>query len=94
MISVKNGRYKRHRLTQSSTFHFFGRDPKDVYDLDHNFDNHVRHSCSRCKASVYVKPPKETFDAVEGIIEHVLTRDGIFSRLGALSVKIDRPRES
>ena len=93
MISVKNGRYKRHRLTQSSTFHFFGRDPKDVYYLYHNDDNHVRHSCSRRKASVYVKPLKETFDAVEDINEHVLTRDGTFSRLGTLSVRIEYLRE-
>ena len=80
---MKNGKYKRHRLTPSSTFHFFGRNRKDVYYLDHNFDDHVHHSCSRCNASVYVKPLKETFDAVEDIDEFVLTRGGIFSRLGA-----------
>jgi hypothetical protein len=84
----------RHRLTQSSIFHFLGRDRKDVYYLDHNFDDHVRHSCSRSNASVYVKPLKEMFDAVEDIDELVLTRAGIFSRLGALSVKIDCHRET
>jgi len=85
----------RHRLTQSSTFHFFGRDRKDVYYLNHNFDDHVRHSFSRCDASVYVKPLKETFDAVEDIDELVLTRAGIFSGLpvGNLSVKTGCPKE-
>jgi hypothetical protein len=83
---------KRHRLTKSSTLHFFGRDREDVYYLDHDYDDCVRHSCSRCKASVYVEPLKETFDAVEDINEHVLTRAGIVSRLGALSVKDRRPQ--
>ena len=87
----RNGKYKRDQLTQSPTFHFFGRDRKDVYYLDHNFDDHARHSCSRCEASIYVKSLKETSDAVEDISEHVLTCAGIFSRLDALSVKIDRP---
>ena len=77
----------------SSTFHFFGRDRKNVYYLDHNFDDHVHHICSRCNASVYIKPLKETFDAVEDISEIVLISAGIFSRLGALSVKIDCPRK-
>ena len=72
----------RYRLTQSSSFHFFGRDRKDVNYLDHNFDYYGRHSVSRRNASVYVKPLKETSDAVEGIDELVLTRGGIFSRLG------------
>lgn len=85
-----------HRLTPSQpstgTFHFLGRDRKDIYYLDHNFDDHVHHrirSCNRCDANVYVKPLKEMFDAVEDFDEPVLTRAGIFSRLGALSVKID-----
>jgi hypothetical protein len=81
----------RHRLTQPSALHFFGRDREDVYYIDHNYDDHVRHSCSRWKASVYVKPLKEKSDAVEDINEHVLTRAGIFSRLGTLSVKMDCP---
>ena len=92
-MSARDGKYKRHPPTQSSTFHLFGRDRKDVYYLDHNFDDHVRHSCSWCDASVYVKPLKEPFDAVEDIDELVLTRASIFSRLEAVSVKIDRPRE-
>jgi hypothetical protein len=83
----------RHRLTQSSTFHFFGRDRQDVYHLDHNFDDHVRHMCSRCDVSVYIKPLKETFNAVEDINELVLTRAGIFSRLGNLGVKIGCAKE-
>ena len=77
----------RYRLTQSSTFHFFGRDRKDVNYLDHNFDDHGHHSVSRCGASVYVKPLKETSNAVEDIDELVLTRGGIFSRLGVLMSK-------
>jgi hypothetical protein len=93
MVWVKNGKATPHRLTQSSTFHFFGRDRKDVYYLDHNFDDHVRHSCSRCNASVYVKPLKEAFDAAEDIDELVLTRANIFSRLGNLSVIIGCPKE-
>jgi hypothetical protein len=83
-----------HRHTQSSTFHFSGRDRKDIYYLDHNVDEYVRHSWSRCKASVFVKSLNEMFDAVvDDINEHVLTRAGIFGRLGALSVKVDCPRE-
>ena len=79
----------RHRLTESSTFHFFGRNCKYVDYLDHNFDDYVRHACSRCNRSVYVKPLKEMSDALEDIDEFVLARASIFSRLGALSVKID-----
>lgn len=83
----------RHRLTQSSTFQFFGRDRKDVYYLDHNFDDHVHHSCSRCYAGVYVKPLKEAFDVVKNVNELVLTRGGIFSRLENLGVKIGCAKE-
>ena len=78
----------RYRLTQSSRSHFPGRECKDVYNLDHNFDDRAHHSCIRCNASVYVKPLKEMFDAVEDIDELVLIRAEIFSRLGNLGVTI------
>jgi len=78
----------QHRLTQTSASHFFGRDRKGVYYLDHNFGNYVHHSCSRRDASVYVKPLKEAFNAIEDIDELVLTCADIFSRLGVRGVKI------
>jgi hypothetical protein len=37
---------------------------------------------------------KETFDAIESINELILTRAGIFSRLGAPGVRIDCTRET
>ena len=83
----------RYRLTQSSSFHFFSRDCKDIYNLDHNFNDRARHSYSRCNAGVYVKPLEEMFDAVEDIDELVLTRAEIFSRLENLGVTIGFAKE-
>jgi hypothetical protein len=91
-VSVKNGKYKQHRLTYSSTFRFLCRNCKDGEDLDHNTKKILCHSYSWCDVSVNLKLAEEMFDADKGFNEFV-SRAGIFSRLGALGVKIGYVRE-
>jgi hypothetical protein len=62
-------------------FHFLCRDRKDGEYLDHNINNYVRHSRSRCNASVNLKPLEESFDGVEEVDKLVSASAGIFSRL-------------
>ena len=76
-----------HQLTQSSTFHFLCRDPKDSQYLDHNINDYGPHSRSRGDASVYLKPAKEALNAVKEFDELVLAGAGIFSSLGAIGVR-------
>src|SRR5882762_199839 len=66
---VKNRKSTQHhaRLTQSPTFHFLRRDRKDGEYLDHNINNYVRHSRSRCDANVNLKALKKSFDAAEEV---------------------------
>ena len=89
--SQKNGKVK-HRLTQSSAFYFLRRDPKDSEDLDHNIYTNVRHSLSRCNASVKLKSLEKSFDAVEEVDELVSASAGIFSCLRVKGIKISRAR--
>jgi hypothetical protein len=57
-------KYTPHQLTESSTLRFFCRDRKDGQHLNHNLNDYVAHSPSRCDAGIYLKPAEEVFDAV------------------------------
>jgi hypothetical protein len=50
-------------------FHFLCCDRKHRSYLDHNLNNYVPHSCSRCGASVNLKPAEETLNTVKEINE-------------------------
>ena len=82
---VKNGKSTQHRLTQSPTFHFLRRDPKDVQYLDHNINKYARHSRSRGDPSVNLKPLEESFDPVKELDKIVSASTDI---LGCLRVKV------
>jgi hypothetical protein len=71
----------QHRLTQSPTFHFLRRDRKDGEYLNHNINNYVRHSRSRCDASVNLKPLEKSFDAVKEVDKLASASADILSRL-------------
>ena len=78
----------RHQLTQSSPLHFVCRDPKDSQYLDHNIDDYGPHSRSRGDASVYLKPAKETLNAVKEVNELGFASADIVSCLGVINVKM------
>ena len=78
---IKNSKSTQHRLTQSSTFQFIRRDREDGEYLDHDINNYVGHSCSRCNASVNLKPLEESFDGVKEVDKLVSASASIFSRL-------------
>src|SRR5712671_7033884 len=82
-LSVVRGKYTQNQLTQWPTFHFLCRDRKDRQHLDHNLNNHVRHSCSRREDSVYLKSAEETFDAIKDV-DYLFLVIALYSRLGAL----------
>ena len=84
---VKNNESTLHRLTQPSAFHFLRRIPKNGKDLDHDINNYVRHSRSRCNASVNLKPLEESFNAVKQVEKLVSASAGIFS---CLRVKVSK----
>jgi hypothetical protein len=71
----------RHRLTKSSTFRFLRHDGKNNEYLDHNINNYIRHSHSRCNASVNLKPVEEMVDPVKEVDKLVTASAHIFSRL-------------
>ena len=71
----------QHQLTQSSTFHFLRRDRKDGEYLNHYINNYVRHSRSRCDASVNLKSSKVSFDAVKEVDKLVSASVSVLSRL-------------
>jgi hypothetical protein len=72
------------KLTDSSTLHFLCRHPKDGQHLNHNFNDYVAHSHSRCDANIYLKPAEETFNAVKAVDKLSLAGARIFSRLGSM----------
>src|ERR1700755_2525535 len=76
---VKNPKSTQYRLTQSPTFHFLRCDPKDCEYLDHDINNYVRHSRSRCDPSVNLKPLEESFDRVKEVDKLVSASAGIIS---------------
>jgi hypothetical protein len=82
----ENGKYKPlHQLTESSTLHFLCRDRKDGQHLNHNLNDYVSHSPSRCDASIFLKPAEEMFNAVKALDQLVLASAHIFSRLSSVS---------
>jgi hypothetical protein len=76
-------KYKSHQLTESSTLYFLRRDRKDGQHLNHNLNDYVTHSPSRCDAGVYLKPAEEMFNSVKDIDKLVLASARIFTRLGS-----------
>src|SRR6266852_8774022 len=74
-----------HQLTESSTLYFLCRHRKDSQNLNHNLNDYVAHSPSRCDTSIYLKPAEEMFNAVENVDKLVLASARIFSRLGSVS---------
>jgi hypothetical protein len=74
-----------HQLTESSTLHFLCRDRKDRQHLNHNLNDHVAHSHSRCDASIYLEPAEEIFNAAKDVDELVLASARIFNRLRSVS---------
>src|SRR6267154_965222 len=81
LSQVKNRISTQHQLTQSPTFHFHCRDRDDGEYFDHNINNYVRHSRSRCDANVNLKPLKKSPDAVKEVVNLVSASADIFSRL-------------
>ena len=67
---------------------FLRHNRKDSEYLDHNLDNYVRHSRSRCNPSVNLKPVEEMLDAVKKVPKLVVASTGVFSRLRTLGLKI------
>ena len=78
---IKNRKSTQHRLTETPTFHFLRRDPKDGQYLDYNINIYVRHSRSRCNASVNLKPLEKSFNAIKEVEELVSAGADIFGRL-------------
>ena len=78
-------KYTPHQLTESSTLHFLRRERKDHQHLNHNLNDCVAHSLSRCDASIYLKPAEEMFNAVKDVDELVLASARIFNRLVSVS---------
>jgi hypothetical protein len=56
--------------------------------LDHNLNDYVLHSRSRCDASVNFKLSKETFDPVKEVDELGLAGADIVGCLGVIGVKM------
>ena len=77
--------YISHQLTESPTLRLFCRDRKDRQHLNHNLNNYVAHSSSRCDAGIYLKPVEETLNPVKALDKLVLASARAFSRLGSVS---------
>ena len=80
-------KYTRHQLTESSALHFLCRDRKESQNLNHNVNEYVTHSISRCRASIYLKSAEKTSNVVKDVDKIVLATSGdrIFGRLGLVS---------
>ena len=68
--------------------HFFCRDCKDRQHLNHNLNDYVAHSHSRCDASIHLKPAEEMFNAVKAVDKLISAGARIFTRLGSVSKQV------